>query len=139
MFPIIKSKLTEAKVIIAGRISHVTNYDCMKLGEVTNLKEVYEMADVVVSPVLFGTGLKIKNIESLGFSKPLVTTTAGAEGLEDGIGKAFFVANVPEQFAEMTIQLLTNDILYSRQASEAYHFAKDWNTRQLFSLTEALK
>ena len=64
---------------------------CHATGEVADLGESYATADIVINSVRFGTGLKIKNIESLGYGMPLVTTQAGAEGLESGAGKAFLV------------------------------------------------
>ncbi|MEM7454424.1 MAG: glycosyltransferase [Planctomycetota bacterium] len=43
--------------------------------------DFYNQVDVIVNPVQFGTGKKIKNCEALWYGKPLVTTPAGSAGM----------------------------------------------------------
>jgi glycosyltransferase involved in cell wall biosynthesis len=50
-------------------------------GVVANLDEVYRQADVVLAPVLYGTGLKIKVVEALCYGKATVTMPAGIDGM----------------------------------------------------------
>jgi len=67
-------------------------------GFVTDEDEIYSNADIVINPVKFGAGLKIKNIEALGHGVPLVTTPHGARGIERGMGNAFLVADNDVEF-----------------------------------------
>ena len=53
------------------------------LGRVDKLSEFYDQIDVVINPVQFGTGLKIKNAESLRFGKLLITTLNGFDGMPE--------------------------------------------------------
>jgi hypothetical protein len=140
IFPLIKSKFKNAELILAGSICDlVTNFDdCLKLGKVDNLKDVYDMADVVINPIRAGTGLKIKNIEALGYAKPLITTAIGAEGLEEGAGKAFLIAESPEDFVDCITKLFTDKTFYENLSTNAYKFAHEWNQNCLNALKEVL-
>ena len=141
VFPQLRSKLENVQLILAGNIcDRVENFDCcVKLGRVENIKDAYDLADLVINPILFGTGLKIKNIESLGCAKPLVTTSAGAEGMEDGAGKAFLIANSPEEFVRKITDTLSNIDKYENLCSNAYQFANEWNSSCLKVLKQTLE
>ena len=89
-----------------------------------NLEEIYREADIVINPVLFGGGLKIKNVEALCYSKPLVTTSAGADGLEEGINKAFLVCDSAESMIEDISIIIENPEKRTELANAAYEFSK---------------
>ncbi len=52
------------------------------LGEVEDLEGFYESVDLIVNPLTFGTGLKIKSVEALAYGVPVVSTRIGFEGIE---------------------------------------------------------
>lgn len=108
------------------------------LGQVENLAPVYRSATVVVNPVLFGTGLKIKTIEALGFGKALVTTKAGAEGMDDLAGKAFLVAGSDASFSDAVVSLLLDRGARLDLAESAYACAVAWNRGCMDELVSAL-
>ena len=103
-----------------------------------DLTSVYQRADVVINPISIGTGLKIKNIEALGFGKPLVTTSVGAEGLESGSQLAFLVADTAQDFANAVIGILQDSGLYRQLSSKGYQFAKAWNREQIIALRSVI-
>jgi len=80
-------------LIVAGSIGEVVksklDQDETKLtnvripGRVKDLFEFYDQVDIVINPVEFGTGLKIKNAEALIMGKPVLTTSHGAIGLPE--------------------------------------------------------
>ena len=109
---------------------------CHAAGEVADLGKSYATADIVINPVRFGTGLKIKNIESLGYGMPLVTTQAGAEGLESGVGKAFLVANNSEEFVEHICTLLTEGAAREMLTKNALEYAHSYNDRAIAPLLD---
>lgn len=53
------------------------------LGHVQSVEDFYDAIDLVINPVQFGTGLKIKNAESLRYGKLLITTTNGFVGMPE--------------------------------------------------------
>ncbi|HEX9513247.1 MAG TPA: glycosyltransferase family 4 protein [Puia sp.] len=68
-------------------------------GVVPDLSQIYKTIDIVINPVRFGAGLKIKNVEAMGNGLPLVTTTHGASGIIDGEWTdCLLVADDPELF-----------------------------------------
>ncbi|MUL38106.1 glycosyltransferase family 4 protein [Gloeocapsopsis dulcis] len=92
-------------------------------GWIDDLESVYEEADIVINPVYFGSGLKIKNVEALCHSKPLVTTTVGAEGLEHGINDAFLVSDHPKEAFEQISTLIESEEIRKKFSDKAYAFA----------------
>jgi hypothetical protein len=76
------------------------------IGYVRRLGTAYQSADVVINPVMRGTGLKIKTVEALASGKAVVTTPCGADGLERGAGSAFVMASDMRQLATEVVALL---------------------------------
>jgi glycosyltransferase involved in cell wall biosynthesis len=140
-FPQIRAAVPHARLLLAGGICRVLKPDISGvelLGEVENVKDAYARAAVVINPVLAGTGLKTKTIEALAFCCPLVTTSFGAEGLEQAAGSAFFLADYPIHFADGVIQLLTNPELAKDYSKNAVKFIERWNNEQLRALNQVL-
>ncbi|MFC0513597.1 glycosyltransferase family 4 protein [Mucilaginibacter angelicae] len=85
-------------------------------GFVTDTDQIYAGADIVINPVRFGAGLKIKNIEALAYGVPLITTTHGARGLEAGLNNCMLIADTAHEFTD-AVELLINDFPLRRQFS----------------------
>lgn len=103
----------ELVLAIAGSVGDALPGVCSRpgirlLGKVADLRGFYRQAAIVVNPVFIGGGLKIKAVEALAYGKPLVTTSAGARGLEDGAGRAYWLADSREQFIEKLSLLITS-------------------------------
>lgn len=100
------------------RIINVVSDEKIKLmGYISDVKEAYFNADIIINPVRFGAGLKIKNIEALANGIPLLTTSHGARGLEEGKNDAFLVADQPLEFID-TLNLLIEDIDQRKKLSK---------------------
>ena len=65
----------------------------------------YRRVDVVVNPIEFGSGLKIKNVEALAHGKPLITTSHGGTGFVDGPTEGVFIADTAEHWRRVIGQL----------------------------------
>jgi len=127
-WPSIRKAYPHAELHIVGeaRPSGSANHEGVRfLGRVNDeeLAECYQTAHVVINPQVAGTGLKIKCVEALSAGCPLVVNDAGADGLRDGAGKAFLVADNWDQFVEHVVTLLRNDAVRLRLESEARRFA----------------
>ena len=123
------SGLTEASLDVFGSICEVLkladNSGVTLHGIVDDLDEIYRRIDIVINPVRVGSGLKIKNVEALANGLPLVTTSHGAEGMEDGAGTAFLVADTPQDFAEHINQLLASQETRQALGEQAYAYAEE--------------
>ncbi|MBN1674081.1 MAG: glycosyltransferase [Kiritimatiellae bacterium] len=95
------------------------------LGTVDDLASVYADTDIVVNPVRFGGGLKIKNVEALCHGKPLLTTSAGAQGLEQGAGSAFLVGDTAESQRAALAALITAPARRRELGDRALSFARE--------------
>jgi glycosyltransferase involved in cell wall biosynthesis len=97
-------------------------------GVVEDLDAFYQEADIVINPLLYGSGLKIKTVEALGYSRPLVTTPAGAQGLRRESGRSFLVADTPHAFADALLELA-----HSRQKRQQLSLAAHAYCREVFT------
>jgi len=70
------------------------------LGKVGAIRDFYDQIDVLINPVEFGTGLKIKNAEALRFGKLLITTTQGFDGMPETSRLACRVVQSVEEMGE---------------------------------------
>jgi glycosyltransferase involved in cell wall biosynthesis len=140
ILPKIRSVFPGLNLLIVGKIcDKLDNVDgCVKLGTVEDLASIYRSVDVVVNPIQFSTGLSIKTIEALGHSRPVVTTSSGCKGLEDGANKAFLVADTPEGFTKTVVQILKDPQLSQRLSETAYRFVVRWNNESLRELANAI-
>ncbi|MBW4644899.1 MAG: glycosyltransferase family 4 protein [Goleter apudmare HA4340-LM2] len=140
IFPLVRSHYPSVELLIAGGICQIIgNYPgCIKLGFMEDVGEAYQMSDIVINPILFGTGLKIKSIEALGYSKALVTTSAGAMGLEAGKNTAFLVADEASAFAKQILLILNNPKFFQELTENAYKYAEQYNQNNLRVLQDVL-
>lgn len=124
-WPEIQSKHSVTMNIYGNVCQHLETVSgvCLK-GFVPDLTTVYAEADIVINPVRFGAGLKIKNLEALGSGLPLVTTSHGARGLEEGAGTAFLTADSPKDFARAVSELLSDAAMRRRLGSEALQLVR---------------
>jgi glycosyltransferase involved in cell wall biosynthesis len=84
----------------------------------------YATASVVINPQVWGTRLKTKCVEALSAGCAVVMNQAGADGIEEGAGCAFLVAENWDQFGAHILRLL-GDAVYRRQfESGARQFAR---------------
>jgi len=56
--------------------------------------------DIMVAPLLSGSGMRIKIMEGLALGKPIITTTIGAEGIEITDKKNILIADTPEEMIQ---------------------------------------
>jgi glycosyltransferase involved in cell wall biosynthesis len=129
IYPKLKNKYeANFKLLLVGRICDYVedDVDIVKLGVVELLADCYQKADLIINPVQFGTGLKIKNIEALAYSKPLITTTVGAEGIEDGSNRAFLVCDTDDEFVDSIIAIFKNKNYQLQIQNEARSFIQKY-------------
>jgi glycosyltransferase involved in cell wall biosynthesis len=92
-------------------------------GFVDDLEKIYEHSDVIINPIRCGAGLKIKNVEALGYGLPLITTTHGSSGMEEAASTAFLVANDPCEYLGAFDAIVGNYELRKQLAENAFQYA----------------
>lgn len=73
-------------------------------GRVQDVVAYYRDCTVCIVPLRAGGGTRLKILEAMALSRPVVSTTIGCEGLEVVPGEHLLVADSPEGFAEATIR-----------------------------------
>jgi glycosyltransferase involved in cell wall biosynthesis len=140
VFPLLTDILAPGQVVVAGNINETLEKELPFAfrGMLPDLRPAYEAARVVISPVLGGTGLKIKNVEAMAAGRALVSTPQGAVGLEPGAGRAFSVGATPAEFARELRVLLSDDALCETRMREGLQFVAQSNAAHLRALEGAL-
>ena len=97
-------------------------------GLVPDLAPFYARAGIVISPLRFGSGLKIKLIEALAKGRPVVATPVTLQGVGDSCGEAVINAESAEGFVAGILALQRSEELRARLSASALqvvaqHFA----------------
>ncbi len=100
----IKSASPQAKVYFAGRntpqwLKAKQGNDAFIVGEVEDSIRFMTSKQIMVVPLLSGSGIRIKIIEAMSIGKCVIATTIAAEGLMYENGKNILIADTPEEFA----------------------------------------
>jgi glycosyltransferase involved in cell wall biosynthesis len=90
-------------------------------------------AAVVVVPLRFGGGTRIKILEALAYRVPVVSTSVGAEGLEVESGKHLLLADSPSAFAQCCLRLLADPALREHLTAQGFELVRakyEWRAIQ---------
>jgi sugar transferase (PEP-CTERM/EpsH1 system associated) len=94
------------------------NRDVTVTGTVPDVRPYLERAAVVVVPLRIGGGTRIKILEAMAMTRPVVATTIGAEGLDVEDGRHLMRADDPADFADRVATLLDAPALQARLGRE---------------------
>ena len=103
IMPIIREKMPDVKLDIVGRelwrIKDHAAYQGVEFHEdVPDVLPYFRQADILVVPLRYGAGTRIKILEAMAAGLPVVTTSKGCEGLEVKHGEHLMIADSPEEF-----------------------------------------
>lgn len=79
-----ENNIKDIQIVIAGEVCKYINIEhkeLILLGRVDNLHDFYNEIDLVINPLTFGTGQKIKSVEALAYGVPIISTSVGFEGI----------------------------------------------------------
>ena len=103
VFPAILEKFPSLTFTMAGRsipesLQRFASDHVIIAGEVESANEFMLSKDIMIVPLLSGSGIRIKIIEGMALGKTIITTSIGAEGLNVENGKHIFIADTAEEF-----------------------------------------
>ena len=93
--------------------------DIAVYANVPSLVAYYESCDVVIAPILYGGGTRIKILEAIAYGRPVVSTSVGAEGLGLEDDRSILIAEDMEAFARQLVRLSTTTGLSARLIGNA--------------------
>jgi polysaccharide biosynthesis protein PslH len=111
-FPAIRAAHPETSFAIVGRNPTQAVVDLSMLpgvmvtGAVDDVRTWLNGADVVVAPLRIARGIQNKVLEAMAMAKPVVASTAAAEGIDAIDGQHFMVAKDAADEARIVIDLL---------------------------------
>ena len=78
------------------------------VGEVSNAVDFINENNIMVVPLLAGSGMRIKIIEGMALGKLIIATTIAAEGVSYTDKENIVIANTPEEFTKAITYYLKN-------------------------------
>ncbi|MGH9612549.1 MAG: glycosyltransferase, partial [Bryobacteraceae bacterium] len=89
-------------------------------GTVPDVRPYLWQSNVSIVPLRIGGGTRLKIYEAMAARSPVVSTTIGAEGLAVSGGEDIRLADTPESFARICIELLESQPARERLAQAAW-------------------
>lgn len=117
IMPLIWERRPEATLTIVGAEPPVeiqrlaSNQPVEVTGFVDDLRPYIRQAEVMLCPMVYGTGIQNKVLEAMALGTPVVVTPKTAAALNVCPDRDLLVAESPQQFADATLHLMENAAL----------------------------
>ena len=113
VFPLVKKGNKLARLLLVGKnpsdkVKKLAREDVIVTGTVHAVEPYIKHADVIITPIFFGGGIKIKLIQAGAYGKPVVSTSFGAYGSVYENKKDILIADDPKLFAKFCLNILEN-------------------------------
>lgn len=134
IWPKIKSEIKGAKLWIIGKdaqrfFPNLSSKD-IKIAEVSDVREAYQQAWVLVAPIYGGGGTRYKNFEAFASGLPVVTTSIGIRGTKAEDGVEVIIRDDPFDIAHAVVELLNDKERYNKIVENAKKMVRavyDWD------------
>jgi glycosyltransferase involved in cell wall biosynthesis len=122
VWPKVHQLLPGIKLYLAGRempdwLINTDLKNVFVVGEVEDAQEFIESKAISIAPLLSGSGIRIKIIESMALGKAVISTSIGAEGINYTNKQNILIADTPEEFVQ-AIQFLFNDPVQTKRIGD---------------------
>jgi polysaccharide biosynthesis protein PslH len=129
-WPIIHRNHPEVKFYIAGRnmpaeIKKYASDNVIIIGEVESSIDFMNSKQIMIVPLLSGSGMRIKIVEGMALGKIIISTTVGAEGIGCKNLKNIMIADTPLEFAEIVGKLINDHQFANQISSNARSFVQN--------------
>ncbi len=92
------------------------------MGEISNAINFIAESGILIIPLLSGSGIRVRAIQSMALGTPVVTTNKGIEGIEAQNGKEILVASSAEEFTSHIYSLMEGGLLYDKLSENSVKF-----------------
>ena len=115
VFPLINEKKEEVVLHLAGSkmpnyFNNIANENIIIDGEVENAKTFMQKHNLMIVPLLNGSGIRIKILEAMAMGKTIISTSIGASGIHYEDKKNILIADTAVQFVDQIIWHLENPL-----------------------------
>ena len=130
VWPIIKKEIKNAKLWIVGRFitDEIRKYEGpdIELTEyIEEIKDAYNNSSVLVAPIEGPGGTRLKILESMASSLPVVSTSVGVEGLGIKNGIHAYVSDSWKGLAKHAIKVLRNPASAQQLGDNAKEYVEE--------------
>lgn len=130
VWPLIKKKIANAKLWIVGRyitdsIQKSASSDIEITENIGDIREAYSKSSVLVAPIEGPGGTRLKILESMAASLPVVSTPVGVEGLDIKNGVHAFVSDTWKGLADYAVEVIKNDKVAKSLGENAKEFVRN--------------
>lgn len=94
-------------------------------GEVESAHDYMGKFQIMIVPLLSGSGMRIKIVEGMALGKTIVTTSIGSEGINSSHNKNIMIGDSENEFYESTISLLQDNQKCTDIGNSAFHFVSE--------------
>jgi glycosyltransferase involved in cell wall biosynthesis len=94
-------------------------------GTVEDIRHYLYRSTLSICPIRIGGGTRLKILESMAAGRPVVSTSAGADGLPCDHGVNILLSDRPEEFADHVSTLISDADLCQRLATNGRRFVED--------------
>lgn len=127
ILPLILSKKPNAKFYVVGggvtdKLKAYESDNVIFTGRVEDVRTVIGKTSVFVCPLIFGSGIKTKNLEAMAMGVPVVTTSIGAENINAVDGVDFVVRDDDKEFAQAVLEIMDDKIKSEEIQKNALQF-----------------
>ena len=120
------------------KLAEYKNLPWLKVhGQVANKQDIYKDGGIFISPLRFGSGIKIKIIEAALSSIPIIATPESMEGFQHHNLSAYFLYKSKNELHNKIESLLKNRSLQESTAKQAYiEIERKCNSNHIKSILE---
>ena len=118
VWPLVRERVPDGRLVVAGRGADrlgLAGDGVEVLGEFASAPDLLRRLSVLAFPLERGSGMKVKVLEAMASGVPVVTTPAGAEGIDRGVA----VHQDVERIADDTARLLLDEAERRERGSQA--------------------
>lgn len=139
VWPLIHEAHPELKFTVAG---HGTPDSLMQrkdenvtfVGTVPDANEFMLDHDLMIVPLLSGSGVRVKIVEAMALGRVVITTSVGAEGLDVENGKHLFIADTPEEFLAVIDKCIHTPDICTIISENARDFISMYHNNELITV-----
>ncbi len=131
VWPIIRNRVPEAKWIIVGAAPELLNSGMQRdprivlAGRVESTAPYLDSSTLVVAPLTVGGGTRLKILAAWAAGKPVISTSAGAQGLVARHGDNIWIADTPQEFSAGVLRLLSDPALRRQIGKRGWETAEE--------------
>ncbi|MFX1479116.1 MAG: glycosyltransferase family 4 protein [Promethearchaeota archaeon] len=142
LLPNLIRKNKYAKILIVGTVGKYVNKllksnqsiskYLISVGYVKEILPYYSIADIVILPLNFGTGTKLKTLEAMAAGKAIISTKLGVKGIKLKNENTLIIEDSIEDYSEHIIKITKDYELRGKLEKNARNTACNYDWKKVF-------